>query len=263
MELQPEGGGSGDEAQPAGEEDAGPPAFIQHKVGVEWARACRARAWAACRPARACLHRPAPWEGAGPRRARKALTPAVLPPASCRSPAGTRWRASPSSTTSRWVWCGGCSAHPAGQAEAARLHSASVRAPALSPTHTPTQQPTQVADLKRFNGLLSDSAMYARGTILVPTKLFPVGWVGWGCLPALPECQGHTDPQTRATLRTTPTQGGPAAHLCAGGVRLWPRPHPERRRTAAPCLLCRGACGPQPERRQPRPREPGLPGGRR
>ncbi|KAF5831219.1 hypothetical protein DUNSADRAFT_13428 [Dunaliella salina] len=32
-----------------------------------------------------------------------------------------------------------------------------------------------VADIKRFNGLLSDTALYARDILLVPTKLYPVG----------------------------------------------------------------------------------------
>ncbi|KAG1679988.1 hypothetical protein FOA52_007052 [Chlamydomonas sp. UWO 241] len=32
-----------------------------------------------------------------------------------------------------------------------------------------------VADLKRFNGLLSETDMYVRGALLVPTKLEPVG----------------------------------------------------------------------------------------
>eukprot|EP00955_Chlamydomonas_euryale_P063850 358796-Chlamydomonas_euryale.AAC.15 len=33
----------------------------------------------------------------------------------------------------------------------------------------------QVADLKRFNGLLSETAMYGRESLLVPTRLTPVG----------------------------------------------------------------------------------------
>lgn len=33
----------------------------------------------------------------------------------------------------------------------------------------------QVADIKRANGLLSDSALYAMETIQIPTKLLPVG----------------------------------------------------------------------------------------
>ena len=33
----------------------------------------------------------------------------------------------------------------------------------------------QVSEVKRFNGLLNDSAMYARDTLLIPTKLMPVG----------------------------------------------------------------------------------------
>mmetsp|Transcript_37176 Transcript_37176/g.109670 ORF Transcript_37176/g.109670 Transcript_37176/m.109670 type:complete len:110 (-) Transcript_37176:373-702(-) len=32
-----------------------------------------------------------------------------------------------------------------------------------------------VADLKRFNGLLSETAMYGRESLLVPTRLTPVG----------------------------------------------------------------------------------------
>lgn len=33
----------------------------------------------------------------------------------------------------------------------------------------------QIADLKRFNGLLSDQDLYSKDMILIPTKLFPVG----------------------------------------------------------------------------------------
>ena len=33
----------------------------------------------------------------------------------------------------------------------------------------------QLADIKRFNGLLSDTAMYGRDTLLIPKNLLPVG----------------------------------------------------------------------------------------
>ena len=33
----------------------------------------------------------------------------------------------------------------------------------------------QVADIKRANGLLSDSAMFAKDTLLIPTRSLPVG----------------------------------------------------------------------------------------
>jgi LysM repeat protein len=49
---------------------------------------------------------------------------------------------------------------------------------ALTGFHIPSLsiwKSAQVADIKRFNGLLSDTAMYARDVILVPTKLYPVG----------------------------------------------------------------------------------------
>lgn len=37
--------------------------------------------------------------------------------------------------------------------------------------------PLQVSDIKRANGLLSDSAMFARDTVLIPTRPIPIGWV--------------------------------------------------------------------------------------
>lgn len=34
----------------------------------------------------------------------------------------------------------------------------------------------QVSDIKRANGLLADSAMFAKDTLLIPTRPLPVGW---------------------------------------------------------------------------------------
>ena len=33
----------------------------------------------------------------------------------------------------------------------------------------------QLSDLKRFNGLISETEIFGRDVLLVPTKLFPVG----------------------------------------------------------------------------------------
>lgn len=40
--------------------------------------------------------------------------------------------------------------------------------------------PAQVSDIKRINGLLSDTAMFARDTLLIPKHSLPLGYVCGG-----------------------------------------------------------------------------------
>ena len=42
----------------------------------------------------------------------------------------------------------------------------------------------QVSDIKRANGLLADSAMFAKDTLLIPTRPMPIGCVCLPCRPA-------------------------------------------------------------------------------
>ena len=44
-----------------------------------------------------------------------------------------------------------------------------------SPQFTPNHQHVQVSDIKRANGLLSDTGMYAKDTLLIPTQAMAVG----------------------------------------------------------------------------------------
>lgn len=39
----------------------------------------------------------------------------------------------------------------------------------------------QVSDIKRANGLLSDTAMFAKDQLLIPTRSIPIGYVHWPC----------------------------------------------------------------------------------
>jgi len=71
-----------------------------------------------------------------------------------------------------------------------------------------------VADIKRFNGLLSDTALYARDILLVPTKLYPVGEElqvifaqvasGFGRDPIL-NADAHLSPASSAVTRVART----------------------------------------------------------
>ncbi len=46
---------------------------------------------------------------------------------------------------------------------------------ACTPRHAPPHAATQVSDIKRLNGILNDSAIYGRDSLLVPTKPLPFG----------------------------------------------------------------------------------------
>ena len=82
--------------------------------------------------------------------------------ASCRSPSWTRLRASPSNTIFR---CAACLVQQALRRAAWALGRAAKLPPAL--------RAPQVSDIKRSNGLLSDTAMFAKDTLLIPTRAMP------------------------------------------------------------------------------------------
>lgn len=87
-----------------------------------------------------------------------------------------------------------------------------------APTEFGTNRPrapsacTQVSDIKRANGLLSDTAMFARDTLLIPTRPLPVGC---GC--GGPGAQGRWQ-AAHAAQRAVPASL-PPSHFVGLGVQ--------------------------------------------
>ncbi len=97
---------------------------------------------------------------------------------------------------------------PAGCPDSSRAAVAPFRSGRLSPSQRCCLQTTQVSDIKRANGLLADSAMFAKDTLLIPTRPLPVGCVPPpACLPAcsgageLQQWAGHPGPPLLARLQ--------------------------------------------------------------
>lgn len=158
--------------------------FVRHKVG------------SAC-----VLAQAAPRAAAGAPRAHTSLRRPR------RSPSWILWRGWPSDTTSRWA------------AGGPRCNCAlAARSSPPAPTELGANRPrapsacTQVSDIKRANGLLSDTAMFARDTLLIPTRPLPVGC---GC--GGPGAQGRWQ-AAHAAQRAVPASL-PPSHFVGLGVQ--------------------------------------------